>query len=341
MKDVELKMQNAGEPERGEVIIYQSNDGQASLDVHLTEETVWLTQAQMVKLFDKTKQNISLHIRNIFKEGELSEVAVVKEYLTTAADGKSYRTKYFNLDVVISVGYRVKSQRGTQFRIWATSILKDHLINGFTTNERRLAEKGLSEMEQTLELLSRTLRRHEALTDEGRAVLEVVGRYARSWSLLLQYDEDRLGLPPGRHTAGKALDYQQLKNAITALKSDLAERGEATALFGQERSSSLQGILGNLDQTFGGQDLYPSVEEKAAHLLYFVIKDHPFSDGNKRIGSFLFLLFLRENQLLASSGFNDNALVALALLIAESDPRQKDLLIRLTINLLAPNGKEE
>jgi prophage maintenance system killer protein len=170
--------------------------------------------------------------------------------------------------------------------------------------------------------------------------LEVVGRYARSWSLLLQYDEDRLGLPPGRHTAGKALDCRHLQNAITALKSKLAERGEATALFGQERSHSLQGILGNLDQTFGGQDLYPSVEEKAAHLLYFVIKDHPFSDGNKRIGSFLFLLFLRENQLLASSGFNDTALVALALLIAESDPRQKDLLIRLTINLLAPNGKE-
>jgi prophage maintenance system killer protein len=346
MKNEELKMQNSGEPELGEVIIYQSNDGQASLDVHLAEETVWLSQAQMAELFDRNKRTISEHLRNVFKEGELEENVVVRKSRTTTRHGamagktQAKDVQYYNLDVIISVGYRVKSQRGTQFRIWATNVLKQHLIQGFTSNERRLAEKGLSEMEQTLVLLSRTLRRHELVTDEGKAVLEVVGRYARSWSLLLQYDEDRLGLPPGRHTAGKALDYQQFKNAITALKSDLAERGEATALFGQERSRSLQGILGNLAQTFGGQDLYPSVEEKAAHLLYFVIKDHPFSDGNKRIGSFLFLLFLRENHLLESSGFNDNALVALALLIAESDPRQKDLLIRLTMNLLVSAGKE-
>ncbi|MHB8988462.1 MAG: RhuM family protein [Desulfobulbia bacterium] len=321
-----------------ELLIYQDSDGKVKIDVRLEEETVWLTQAQMVKLFDKTKQNISLHIRNIFQEGELSEEAVVKEYLTTAADGKSYRTKYFNLDVVISVGYRVKSQRGTQFRIWATNVLKQHLIQGYTTNERRLAEKGLSEMEQTLALLSRTLKRHELVTDEGKAVLEVVGRYARSWSLLLQYDEDRLELPGERHPLQRPLDYARTGQAIIALKGDLLARGEATDLFGQERQHGLQAILGNLDQTFGGRDLYPSVEEKAAHLLYFIIKDHPFSDGNKRIGSFLFLLFLRENHLLDSSGFNDTALVALALLIAESDPRQKDLLIRLTVNLLAPNG---
>jgi DNA ligase (NAD+) len=340
MKNEELGMQNDDQAALGEVIIYRSADGQEQLEVHLGRETVWLTLNQMSELFERDKSVISRHLRNIFASEELHKEAVVAKNATTAADGKTYQVEWFNLDAILSVGYRINSKRGTQFRIWATSVLKDHLIKGYTTNERRLAEKGLSEMEQTLELLSRTLQRHEALTDEGRAVLEVVGRYARSWSLLLQYDEDRLGLPPGRHTAGKALDYQQFKNAITAMKSDLAERGEATALFGQERSHSLQGILGNLAQTFGGQDLYPSVEEKAAHLLYFVIKDHPFSDGNKRIGSFLFLIFLQENNVLEQSGINDNGLVALALLIAESDPKQKDLLIRLTINLLAPNGKE-
>jgi len=337
-------MQNFDQASLGEVVIYRSANGQDQLEVHLEKDTVWLTLNQMSELFERDKSVVSRHLRTIFSSGELDKEATVAKNATAQTEGgRTVRRsiEWYNLDAIISVGYRVNSKRGTQFRIWATSVLKDHLIKGYTTNERRLAEKGLSEMEQTLELLSRTLRRHEALTDEGRAVLEVVGRYARSWSLLLQYDEDRLGLPPGRHTAGKALDYQQFKNAITAMKSDLAERGEATALFGQERSHSLQGILGNLAQTFGGQDLYPSVEEKAAHLLYFVIKDHPFSDGNKRIGSFLFLIFLQENNVLEQSGINDNGLVALALLIAESDPRQKDLLIRLTINLLAPNGKEE
>ena len=335
MKNEELRMQNFGQPAHGEVILYQTNDGQTRLDVQIADETVWLTQAQMVELFDKTKQNISLHIRNIFKEGELPEQAVVKECLTTAADGKSYRTKHYNLDVVISVGYRVKSLRGTQFRIWATNVLKQHLVQGYTVNQRRLAEKGLAEMEEAVALLSRTLQRHDLITDEGKAVLEVVSRYAKSWSLLLQYDEERLELPKDRHGAGKSLAYHQARAAIIALHSELAGRGEATDLFGREREHALQSILGNLDQTFGGRDLYPSVEEKAAHLLYFVIKDHPFSDGNKRIGSFLFLLFLRENNLLDRSGINDNGLVALALLIAESDPKQKDLLIRLILNLLA------
>ena len=308
--------------------------------MHLEEETVWLTQAQLVELFDKTKQNISLHIRNIFKEGELAENTVVKEYLTTASDGKKYKTKYYNLDVIISVGYRVKSQRGTQFRIWATSQLKDHLIKGYTVNERRLAEKGLSEMEQAVALLSRTLKRHELVTDEGKAVLEVVSKYAKSWSLLLKYDEDRLELPQGRHPIKKSLQFGKAIEAILALKNELMERGEAGDLFGQERGQNLQGILGNIEQTFDGQDLYPSVEEKAAHLLYFVIKDHPFNDGNKRIGSFLFLVFLRENNLLEQSGINANGLVALALLIAESDPKQKDLMIRLILNLLARKSEE-
>ena len=343
MKKEELSMQTFDQTSLGEVIIYRSADGQEQLEVHLGKETVWLTLNQMSELFERDKSVISRHLRTIFSSGELDKEATVAKNATAQTEGgRTVRRiiEWYNLDAIISVGYRVNSKRGTQFRIWATNVLKQHLIQGYTTNERRLAEKGLSEMEQTLALLSRTLQQHELVTDEGKAVLEVVGRYARSWSLLLQYDEDRLELPGERHPLRQPLDYGRTSQAIIALKTDLLARGEATDLFGQERQHGLQAILGNLDQTFGGRDLYPSVEEKAAHLLYFVIKDHPFSDGNKRIGSFLFLLFLRENQLLDSSGFNDTALVALALLIAESDPRQKDLLIRLTVNLLAPNGNK-
>ncbi|MCK5223919.1 virulence protein RhuM/Fic/DOC family protein, partial [Candidatus Calescamantes bacterium] len=258
----------------------------------------------------------------------------VAKNATTAVDGKTYQVDYYNLDAIISVGYRVNSLRGTQFRIWATSVLRDHLIKGYTVNERRLAEKGLLEMEQAVDLLSRTLHGNELISDEGKAVLEVVSRYAKSWSILLQYDEDRLELPEDRHLSAQSLDYDQAIEVIVTLKKELIKRQEAGDLFGQERDQHLQGILGNIDQTFGGQDLYPSIEEKAAHLLYFVIKDHPFSDGNKRIGSFLFLVFLRENNLLEQSGINENGLVALALLIAESDPKQKDLMVRLILNLL-------
>ena len=321
--------------EHGEIIIYEAEGGKSSLQVHLHEETVWLAQAQMTELFDRNKRTISEHIRNVFKEGELDELTVVRKFRTTASDGKSYDTNYYNLDVIISVGYRVKSKRGTQFRQWATSVLKDHLIRGFTVNERRLAEKGLSEMEQTIALLAKTLERHETLSDEGRAVLEVVSRYAKSWSLILKYDEDRLELPPDRHPTKKFLDYDRAKAAITTLKSELIQHGEASDLYGREQGQQLQGILGNIDQTFDRHELYSNIEEKAAHLLYFVIKDHPFTDGNKRIGAFLFLVFLKDNNLLEQSGINDNGLVALALLIAESSPKQKNLMIKLILNLLA------
>jgi prophage maintenance system killer protein len=320
--------------EFGEVVIFQAEDGYTSFDVHLQDETVWLSQAQMVELFQKTKQNISLHVRNIFKEGELLEEAVVKESLTTATDGKTYSVKRYNLDVIISVGYRIKSIRGTQFRIWATSVLKDHLIKGYSLNERRLAEKGLLEMEQAVSLLANTLRRNELISEQGSAVLEIVTSYAKTWSLLLQYDEDRLSLPKGRPQQTQHIDYRKVKDAIASLKSELFVCNEATELFGQEREHHLEGILGNLMQTFGGEDLYPGAEQKAAHLLYFIIKDHPFVDGNKRIGSFVFLLFLQEHGMLEQACINQNGLVALTLLVAESDAGQKELMIRLILNLL-------
>jgi prophage maintenance system killer protein len=326
------------ENEHGEIVIYETENNR--VEVRLESETVWLTQRQMAELFDTSSDNISLHLKNIYTVGELKRSATTEDFSAVQKEGNRNvrrNRKHYNLDAIISVGYRVNSKRGVRFRQWATKVLRQHFIQGFTVNERRLAEKGLSEMEQAVALLSRTLQHHELVTDEGKAVLEVVSRYAKSWSLLLQYDEDRLTVPKERHIDGKSVDYHQAQTAITALKGDLTARGEASELFGQERGDSLHGILGNIEQTFGGQDLYAGVEEKAANLLYFVIKDHPFIDGNKRIGSFLFLVFLRENNLLEQAAINDNGLVALALLIAESDPKQKDLMIRLIVNLLAEN----
>jgi len=287
-------------------------------------------------LFERDKSVISRHLRNIFQSGELVREATVAEYATVQQEGTrevSRIIEWFNLDAIISVGYRVNSKRGTQFRIWATSILKDHLVQGYTLNQRRLAEKGLGEVRQMLNLLANTLENHNLVSDEGREVLSIVSGYARTWQLLWQYDEDSLAIPKNDGKLSKVLELTPTRQAISSLKQELLTKDEATDIFGQERGGGMAGILGAIQQTFGGQDLYPGVEEKAANLLYFVIKDHPFVDGNKRIGSFLFLLFLRLNREVLN--FDDKALVALTLLIASSDPAQKDLLVRLVINLLA------
>lgn len=326
----------------GNILIYTTADGDPGIEVRLEDETVWLSQSQMADLFGTTQQNISLHIRNVYKERELDLAPTHKEYLLVRQEGKRQVRRpvdYYNLDVIISVGYRVKSQRGTQFRIWANKVLKDHLIQGYSLNEQRLREKGFGEIEAAIRLLNQTLISQNLIGDEGRAVLEVVTQYARSWRLLLDYDENRLAAEPaapteptGTLTAGEA------RAAIAQLKDNLMRKGEASALFGQGRGEGLEAILGNIEQTFGGEPLYPSVEAKAAHLLYFVIKDHPFADGNKRIGSFLFLRFLDVNgRLKRQDGtlrIESNGLVALALLIAASDPGHKPLLIRLIQNLI-------
>ncbi|MEW6521273.1 MAG: virulence protein RhuM/Fic/DOC family protein [Thermodesulfobacteriota bacterium] len=322
----------------GEVILYQSEEGKSALDVHLKDETVWLTLNQIADLFERDNSVISRHFRNVFQAGELVKEAVVAKNATTAADGKTYQVEYYNLDAIISVGYRVNSKRGTQFRIWASSVLKDHLVHGYSLNQRRLAEKGVDEVRQVLRLLAVTLESHNLVSDEGRAVLEVVNRYARTWQLLLQYDEDKLPVPATKHNTRSVLGIDQARQAIATLKNDLLSRGEATDLFGHERGHGLAGLIGAVQQSFGGQDLYPSVEEKAAHLLYFVIKDHPFTDGNKRIGSFLFLLFLQANGLLNVGSFDNRALVALALLTAASESGQKEILIRLIMNLIGEEG---
>ena len=324
----------------GEVLVYQAPDGQVQVEVRLDRDTVWLSQAQMAELFGRERSVVTKHVRNVFKEGELAEESNV-HFLHVAGSDKP--VGFYSLDVVISVGYRVKSQRGTQFRIWATNTLREHLLRGYSLNERRLREQGLGEIEQAVGLLSRTLTAHALVTEEGRDVLGVVQRYTRSWRLLLEYDEERLADRPGRAVAPTAaLPLEDARSAAASLREDLAGRGEAGALFGQGRDGALAGNQGAIEQTFGGEPLYPSAQARAAHLLYFVIKDHPFGDGNKRIGTLLFLEYLRRNGLLLRADgeprLADNAMVALALLIAESEATQKDLMIRLVLNLLDDGG---
>jgi len=330
---------NAGEGQHGEVLLYRAPDGKAALEVRLAGDTVWLSQKMMGELFDKNVRTISEHVRNVFKEGELDESSVIRNFRITAADGKSYDTQFYNLDVVISVGYRVKSKRGTQFRIWATQTLKEHLTRGYTLNRQRL-EQNARELEAALKLVQRTAAGEALTTDQGRGLVDVIARYTQTFLLLQRYDEGLLTEPKG--TVGGALpSLVEARAAIADLKQNLIARKEASALFGQEREAAFASILGNLEQSVFGAPAYPSIESKAAHLLYFVIKNHPFSDGNKRIGSFLFVDFLNRNRRLFRNDepvINDVGLAALALLVAESDPKDKDVLIRLVMNMLAPTG---
>lgn len=324
-------MTSAGEADapRGEVVVYQAPDGEVRVDVRLERETVWLTQAQMVDLFERDQSVVSRHVRNVFADGELPAEGNMQKMHTASADRP---TTLYSLDVIISVGYRVKSSRGVQFRQWATRVLREHLVRGYTFDRTRLAERGLLEARQTLDLLARTLQNHALVDDTGRAVLDLISGYADTWRLLLEYDEDRLVSPPGVRPSTGVLDHARAVAAIDKFKRELATRSEATALFGSPRGDALEGILGSIEQTMFGESLYRSREEKAAHLLYFVIKDHPFSDGNKRIGSFLFILYLQQENM--SHALGPQALTALALLIAESAPANKDLMIRLVMNLL-------
>lgn len=315
-----------------QVQIFTSADGRAHLEVALNQDTAWLSLDQMVALFDRDKSVVSRHIRNVFNEGELDQKAVVAKNATTAADGKVYQVTYYNLDVIISVGYRVKSQRGVQFRQWATRVLKDHLVQGYTLNQQRLTERGI-EFEQAVSLLRRTLINQGLVSSEGEAVAGVISEYARSWSLLQGYDEQQLDEVGVKQSDMRPLILDEALTAIDELKLTLMAKGEATELFGQRRGEGLASALATIEQGFGDELFYPNVASRAAHLLYFVIKNHPLADGNKRCGSFLFLWYLRRNQhLLARSVeelINDNTLVALALLVAESLPDQKTLMTRL------------
>ncbi|MFA5630236.1 MAG: virulence protein RhuM/Fic/DOC family protein [Porticoccaceae bacterium] len=318
-----------------QIQIFTSADGHAQLQVALEQDTVWLSQAQMAELFGKDVRTINGHIGNVFNEGELEHASTIRKFRIVRQEGKRQVQReidHYNLDVIISVGYRVKSHRGMQFRRWATQVLKDHLVQGYTLNQRRLAERGV-EFEQAVNLLSRTLANQGLVSPEGEAVARVISDYARSWSLLQGYDEQHLAEIGIKQTDMQHLALDEALTAIAELKQILIAKGEATELFGQIRGNGLASALATIEQGFGDELFYPNVASRAAHLLYFVIKNHPLADGNKRCGSFLFLWYLRRNAgLLARSVeqlINDNTLVALALLVAESLPDQKTLMIRL------------
>ncbi|MCR4286571.1 MAG: virulence RhuM family protein [Deltaproteobacteria bacterium] len=313
-----------------DIVIFEAEAQRA--EVRLEGETVWLSQKQMAELFDKNVRTVNEHIKNIFREGELEEDSVIRKFRITAADGKTYDTAHYNLDVIISVGYRVKSQRGVRFRQWATRVLREHLTQGYSLNEHRLAQQGLAELEQAVDLLGKTLTRQALVSDIGREVVGLILGYAKTWRLLLDYDEGRLTVPLGARPARGVLGHDEARRALDALAGELRQRGEASELFARDRGEGLAAILGNIEQTMLGDPLYKTREERAAHLLYFVIKNHPFSDGNKRSGAFLFLLYLRQEGMRLT--LDENGLTALTLLIAESDPKAKDLMVRLVMNLL-------
>jgi prophage maintenance system killer protein len=292
----------------------------------------------MAALFGRDRVAITQHIGNIFKEKELQKKSVCKDFLHTAADGKTYKAQYYNLDVIISVGYRVNSKRGTQFRIWATNVLRDHLVKGYTVNKKALARTtaNIAELQKTIALIT-SVRDKKLSSDEAQGLLTIIKQYADTWTTLEAYDSGKL---EKRTSAKKSISLtpQEVRAKLDELKKELVRKGEASDLFAAEQDHGLEQLLGAVDQTFGGRELYPSIEEKAANLLYFTIKDHPFVDGNKRSGAFLFLEFLRKNKALYKNNstikISDTALTALALLIAEGKPREKEQMIALITHLL-------
>lgn len=315
-----------------DIAIYQAEGGEVV--VRLQGETVWLRQEQMTQLFGRERSVITKHIRNVFAEDELEEKSNVQNLHIAGSDKP---VKFYNLDVIISVGYRVKSVQGTRFRQWATTVLRQHLTQGYSLNRQRL-EANAQELEAALLLVRKIAQNPELPQDAGRGLLDVVTRYARTFLLLQRYDEGLLTDPP-QQSGGTLPTAAQARAALVQLKADLMQRGEATDLFARDRGDGLDALLGNLDQSVFGEPAYPTVETKAAHLLYFVIKNHPFADGNKRSGAFLFVDFLARNgRLMDGNGqpvINDIGLAALALLVAESAPDQKETLIRLIMNMLA------
>ncbi len=316
--------------------IYQTAAGDAKVEVRFDNDTVWLSLQQMADIFGRDKSVISRHLKKIFDTEELEQNSVVAKNATTAADGKTYQVDYYNLDVIISVGYRVNSKAGVAFRRWATARLKDYLLKGYAINQERLAQNAY-ELEQALALIQKTAQSPNLTLDGGRGLVDIVSRYTQTFLWLQQYDEGLLSDPSGE-LGGVLPSLDEARQALAGLKADLMAKDEATELFAKERGDGLSAILGNLEQTVFGEPAYPSIEEKAAHLLYFVIKNHPFADGNKRSGAFLFVDFLHRNGRLLTADntpiINDTGLTALALLIAESHPDNKETMIKLVVHML-------
>ncbi|MFR0822986.1 MAG: RhuM family protein [Clostridia bacterium] len=313
------------EKEKNEIIIFENQD--VKLEVNMQDETVWLNLEQMADLFKRDKSVISRHIKNIFLEEELDKISVVANFATTASDGKIYQVDYYNLDVIISVGYRVKSKEGTQFRIWANKILKDYMLKGYAVNQRRLEY-----LEKTIKLIDIANRIDERLeNNDAREILKVIADYSKALDLLDDYDHKTLKKMRGT-TDERRIRYQDCLEIIHQLKFN-----EKSEIFGIERDRGLESIINNIYQSFNGQDVYSSIQEKTANFLYLIVKNHVFIDGNKRIAATLFIYFLNFYGILYKNGkqvIDNNTLTALTLLIAESNPKEKDIIIDLVINFL-------
>jgi len=326
--------------ENSNIEIYQLDDGVTEINVKLENDSVWLNLNQLVDLFERDKSVISRHINNIFKEKELDKKAVVAKNATTASDGKTYQVDYYNLDVIISVGYRVKSKRGTQFRIWANKILKEYLIKGYSLNQILLEKKTkqLKELQESVKILGNVINYKALSNDESVGLLKIISDYAYALDVLDQYDYQTLEI---KNTSGKELYHLTYNEAIKQIDSAKKAHGNSE-LFGREKDDSFRSSISTIYQTCNGNDLYPSIEEKAANLLYFITKNHSFTDGNKRIAAFLFLYFMERNGILFDENKNkriaDNTLVALTLMIAVSKTDEKDTMVKVIVNLINKNN---
>ena len=318
---------------KGEIIIYQTPDGNTQLDVKLDHDTVWLAQAQIADLFGTKRPAITKHLKNIFNDGELDENSVSSILEHTASDGKIYNTKFYSLDAILSVGYRVNSKNATQFRIWANKILKEYLVKGFVVNQQAKV-KQLQEALDSIKVLTGIATRSETTKEQANDILQVINDYTYALDTLDKYDYQSLEI---NNTTEKEQFQANYNNAMEAIDT-LRHKFGSSGLFGNEKDQSFKSSINTIYQTFGGEDLYPSVEEKAAMLLYLVVKNHSFSDGNKRIAAFLFLWFLENNGILYKSDgsklIENNTLVALTLMIAESKAEEKDVIVKVIVNLI-------
>lgn len=318
-----------------EVAIYRSKEGKFKLDVNLTNSTVWLNLNQLAELFQKNKSTISRHIDNIIATGELKRRSVVAKYATTAADGKTYQVEYYNLDMIISVGYRVNSKRGVEFRIWATNVIKRHLIHGYTVNKKRLLEekKKLDQLVKTIDVLKKTVDNQSVKLDDVKDLIKVIADYSHALDVLDGYDHQSLGIMDVSKKEAYRLNQDECMAIIKEMEHEFN-----TGYFGKEMNRTFESSISTIYQTFDGKELYPSVEEKAANLLYLITKNHSFIDGNKRIAAAIFLYFLGRNRLLykhdGSKRLADNAIAALTLMIAESRPEDKSVMTKVVVNLI-------
>lgn len=322
---------------KGQIIIYTTPDGNAQLDVKLDQDTVWLSQNQIAELFGTKRPAITKHLKNIFNDGELEENSVSSILEHTASDGKTYNTKFYNLDAILSVGYRVNSKNATQFRIWANKILKEYLVKGFVVNQQAKV-KQLQEALDSIKVLTGIATRSETTKEQANDILQVISDYTYALDTLDKYDYQSLEI---NNTTEKEQFQANYNNAMEAIDT-LRHKFGSSGLFGNEKDQSFKSSINTIYQTFGGEDLYPSVEEKAAMLLYLVVKNHSFSDGNKRIAAFLFLWFLENNGILYKSDgsrlIENNTLVALTLMIAESKAEEKDVIVKVIVNLINKNN---